>query len=53
MNQAHNDHLQLLVETALAGFSIAVWFLVLVFRQAAGKLKSWTETASFPSRTRC
>jgi O-antigen ligase len=45
-NQAHNDYLQLLVETGLAGFSIAVWFLVLVFRQAAGKLKNWTETAS-------
>ena len=46
MNKAHNDYLQLLVETGLAGFSIAVWFLVLVFRQAAGKLKNWTETAS-------
>jgi O-antigen ligase len=46
VNQAHNDYLQLLVETGLAGFSIAVWFLLLVFRQAAGKLKNWTETAS-------
>ncbi len=46
VNQAHNDYLQLLVETGLAGFSIAVWFLALVFRQAAGKLKNWTETAS-------
>jgi len=46
VNQAHNDYLQLLVETGLAGFSIAVWLLVLVFRQAAGKLKNWTETAS-------
>jgi len=46
VNQAHNDYLQLLVETGLAGFSIAVWFLVLVFRRAAGKLKNWTETAS-------
>jgi len=46
VNQAHNDCLQLLVETGLAGFSIAVWFLVLVFRQAAGKLKNWTENAS-------
>jgi len=46
VNQAHNDYLQLLVETGLAGFSIAVWFLVVVFRQAAGKLKNWTETAS-------
>ena len=46
VNQAHNDYLQLLVETGLAGFSIAVWFLVLVFRRGAGKLKNWSETAS-------
>ena len=46
MNQAPNDYLQLLVETGLAGFSIAVWFLLLVFRQPSGKLKNWTETAS-------
>lgn len=46
VNQAHNDYLQLLVETGLAGFAIAIWFLVLVFRQAAGKLKNWTETAN-------
>ncbi|MBZ5614065.1 MAG: O-antigen ligase family protein [Acidobacteriia bacterium] len=48
VNQAHNDYLQLLVETGLAGFSIAAWFLVLVFRQAAAKLRNddWTENAS-------
>ncbi len=46
VNEAHNDYLQLLVETGLAGFAIAGWFLVLVFRRAAGKLNNWTETAS-------
>ena len=46
VNQAHNDYLQLLVETGLAGFAIMVWFLVLVFRQAAGKLINWTETST-------
>jgi O-antigen ligase len=46
VNQAHNDYLQFLVETGVAGFSIAVWFLVLVFRQGVGKLKNWTDTAS-------
>ncbi len=46
VNQAHNDYLQLLVETGMAGFSIAVWFMVLVFRKASGKLKNWTNTAS-------
>jgi O-antigen ligase len=46
VNEAHNDYLQLLVETGLVGFSIAIWFLVLVFRRAASKLQNWTETAS-------
>ena len=46
VNEAHNDYLQLLVETGLAGFLIAAWFLVLVFRHASAKLKSWPETAN-------
>jgi O-antigen ligase len=46
VNQAHNDYLQLIVETGLAGFSIAVWFMVLVFRRASTKLNNWTETMS-------
>jgi O-antigen ligase len=46
VNEAHNDYLQLLVETGVAGLGIAIWFLVLVFRQGASKLKNWTETAT-------
>jgi len=46
VNEAHNDYLQLLVETGLAGFLIAAWFLVQLFRHAAAKLKNWTETTS-------
>jgi len=46
VNQAHNDYLQMLVETGLAGFAIAVWFLVLLFRQVASKLKDWNETST-------
>jgi O-antigen ligase len=46
VNEAHNDYLQLLVETGLAGFLIGAWFLVTVFRQATAKLKNWTETSS-------
>jgi O-antigen ligase len=46
VNQAHNDYLQLLVECGLAGFLIAIWFFVVVFRQAVSKLKNWTETPS-------
>jgi O-antigen ligase len=44
VNQAHNDYLQLLVETGLAGFAIAIWFLVLVFREAVRKLKNLTKS---------
>lgn len=44
VNQAHNDYLQLLVETGLAGFAIAGWFLFLMTRRAISKLKNWTET---------
>ncbi len=46
VNEAHNDYLQLLVETGLAGFGIAIWFLVLVFQRSAAKLKNWTDTAA-------
>ncbi len=46
VNEAHNDYLQLLVETGIAGFAIAAWFLVLVFRRASGKLQNWTENAT-------
>ena len=45
VNEAHNDYLQLLTETGLAGFAIAVWFLVLTFRHAWAKLDNWTENA--------
>ena len=46
VNEAHNDYLQLLVETGLAGFAIAVWFLAVVFRRAAAKLEDWNQTTT-------
>jgi O-antigen ligase len=46
VNQAHNDYLQLLVETGIAGFAIALWFLALTFRRAWAKLENWTETVN-------
>jgi len=46
VNQAHNDYLQLLVEGGLAGFAIALWFLILLFRHAATKLKNWNQTTT-------
>lgn len=46
VNQAHNDYLQLLVETGFAGFAVALWFLFIVFRGVAAKLRNWTETVN-------
>ncbi|HEY6766232.1 MAG TPA: O-antigen ligase family protein [Candidatus Sulfotelmatobacter sp.] len=42
VNQAHNDYLQLLVETGLLGFGIMIWFLVVFYRQAWKKIANWT-----------
>jgi O-antigen ligase len=41
VNQAHNDYLQLLVETGLMGFAAMVWFLVMVYKQGIKKIGSW------------
>ena len=46
VNQAHNDYLQLLVETGIVGLAIALCFLVLTFRRALAKLENWTETVN-------
>jgi O-antigen ligase len=42
INQAHNDYLQLLVEMGILGFSILIWFLILLYRNAFRKLADWT-----------
>ena len=42
VDHAHNDYLELLVETGMAGLLVAVWFLILTFRAAAKKLRQRT-----------
>ena len=41
VNEAHNDYLQLLAETGVAGFAVMLWFLVVAYRQASTKMASW------------
>ncbi len=41
MNEAHNDYLQLLVETGILGFATMIWFLVVLFRRALPKIGGW------------
>jgi O-antigen ligase len=41
VNEAHDDYLQLLVETGVVGFALMLWFLVRLYRNAAKKLSDW------------
>lgn len=42
VNRAHNDYLQLLTETGLAGFAMMLWFVVIVYRAALQKMHDWS-----------
>jgi len=46
INEAHNDYLQLLAEMGVLGFSVMVWFLVVLYRRALGKMGQWTSDVS-------
>jgi O-antigen ligase len=39
-NYAHDDYLQLLLENGLVGFGVAIWFLVVLYREAIHNLRS-------------
>jgi O-antigen ligase len=41
VNEARNDYLQTLAETGAAGFLTALWFIVLLYRNALRKLENW------------
>jgi|HubBroStandDraft_6_1064221.scaffolds.fasta_scaffold00065_31 O-antigen ligase len=42
VNEAHNDYLQLLVETGLLGFGTMLWFLLTLYTRAIKKMGNWT-----------
>jgi len=43
VNEAHNDYVQLLVETGAVGFAIMLWLVVTVFRKAGKKISNWAD----------
>jgi O-antigen ligase len=46
VNEAHNDYIQILVETGAIGFALLIWLLVAFYRGAAKKLRGWETTAN-------
>ena len=46
VNEAHNDYLQLLVETGLLGFGTMLWFLFTLYTRAIKKIGNWTSEMS-------
>jgi O-antigen ligase len=43
INEAHNDYLQLLVETGALGLAVMLWFLSVTYFKAAQKLSAWAD----------
>jgi O-antigen ligase len=46
VNHAHDDYLELALETGVIGFATAVWFLVVVYRQGFRNLSSARQSGS-------
>jgi O-antigen ligase len=53
VNQAHNDYLQLLVETGLLGFGTMLWFLLTIYTRAIKKIGDWTGEISAATTLAC
>ena len=55
VNQAHNDVLQLMIETGIPGLALVLWFLFVVYRygltKAQGWIASWKGAASLAALT--
>ncbi len=44
MNEAHDEYVQIAVEAGMAGLAVAIWFLVLLFRDGARVTPLWNST---------
>jgi O-antigen ligase len=41
VNEAHNDYVQMAVETGLAGFALVCWFITILFRHGLRRIERW------------
>ena len=41
VNEAHNDYVQMAVETGLIGFALGCWFIALFFSRGLSRIESW------------
>ena len=53
VNEAHNDYLQFMVETGVAGLAVMVWFIVILYRRARNKIGNWTSNVSSATTLAC
>jgi len=57
VNAAHNDYMQVLVETGMIGFAAVVWFILLLYRaglrNSDGWNRSWSQTLGLSALVGC
>lgn len=53
VNEAHNDYLQLLAEMGILGFTIMIWFFLVLVRQVRRKVHKWSSDISGATALAC